>query len=146
MVWIITLGSSFGCMFTLGLFYTYSWFFSLQFLLFFFIQLFCLVAVLRALKQSGPGERKSVAENHMKRRAFFLILITTVSMTIIYVPFIISGLFFILTQEYIEEIFTVGLFCFILAGFVQPVLYLNRVGNSPVFAFDKTLSCLDFRS
>ncbi|KAG1942125.1 hydroxycarboxylic acid receptor 2-like, partial [Pimephales promelas] len=37
--------------------------------------LFCCVAVLRALKQSGPGERgrEREEENHMKRRAFHLI-------------------------------------------------------------------------
>ncbi|ROL50003.1 SCAN domain-containing protein 3 [Anabarilius grahami] len=56
-----------------------------RFLLFLSIQLFCCVAVLRALKQSGPGERrrKREEENHIKRRAFYLLLITTVSMVII---------------------------------------------------------------
>ncbi len=39
-----------------------------QFSLYLSIQLFCLVAVLRALKQSGPGERgrERVETNHMK--------------------------------------------------------------------------------
>ncbi len=48
-----------------------------QQILFFSIQLFCLVAVLRALKQSGPGERVSEREeeSHIKRRAFYVILI-----------------------------------------------------------------------
>ncbi len=133
--WIITLGSCLYCVFTQALFHLYIWFFSLQFLLFLFIQLFCCLAVLRALKQSGPGERKREEENRMKRRAFYIILITTVNMIVSYVPFIISGLFFILSQEYISEMFTVGLFCFILAGFVQPVLYLHRTAK---------LSCLCF--
>ncbi len=76
--WVICLGSCFVCMYTLGEEdqHLYIWFFSLQFLLFFFIQLFCLVTVLRALKQSGPGDRKKEEENHIKRRAFDLILIT----------------------------------------------------------------------
>ncbi len=45
--------------------------------------------------QSAPGERgrKSNEENHMKRRAFHLILITTVDMVILHVPIIISTLF-----------------------------------------------------
>ncbi len=133
--WIITLGSCLCSVFTQALFYFYTWFFSLQFLLFLSIQFFCCVAVLRALKQSGPGERKREEENRMKRRAFYIILITTVNMIVSYVPFIISGLFFILSQEYISEFFTVGLFCFILAGFVQPVLYLHRTAK---------LSCLCF--
>ncbi|XP_056301820.1 P2Y purinoceptor 8-like [Danio aesculapii] len=76
--WIIVLGFCMCGMY--GLLeedrYFYSWFLSIQFLLFLSLQLFCLVAVLRALKQSGPGERKK-EENYMKRRAFHLILITT---------------------------------------------------------------------
>ncbi|XP_067280758.1 chemokine XC receptor 1-like [Pseudorasbora parva] len=99
--WIITLGSCLCCMFTLVScnFYIYICCFSIQFLLFIFIQLFFLVAVLRALKQSGPGERgrEREEENHMKRRAFYLILITTMSMIIIYMPFAFSGLSYILT-------------------------------------------------
>ncbi len=57
-VWILTLGSCFCCMFTMVLFYNYVCFFFLQFFLFLSIQLFCFVAVLRALKLSGPGERE----------------------------------------------------------------------------------------
>ncbi len=86
--WIITLGSCLCSMFILILPNTiaHTWFFALQFLLFILIQLFCLVAVLRALKQSGPGERVRDREekNPMKRRAFYLILITTLSITVIY--------------------------------------------------------------
>ncbi len=63
----------------------YKLFIMAHFFLLFSIQLFCLVAVLRALKQSGPGERvrERKEENHMKRRAFLIILITTVTMLII---------------------------------------------------------------
>ncbi len=132
-VWIITLGFCLSCMFTIVScnFYIYVCCFSLQFLIFLSIQLFCLVTVLRALKQSGPGERgrERVETNHMKSRAFYLILITTVSMIITYVPYIITGLHSILTQGYFQEPFIVAFFCYILAGFVQPVLYLNRVGK-----------------
>ncbi len=113
----------------------YIYFYSIQFLLFFSIQLFCLVAVLRALKQSGPGERgrERKEENSIKRRAFHLILITTVTMTNIYMPLIISGFYFILTRQFIGNLFSVGLLCFILAGFVQPVLYLHRAGKLSCF-------------
>ncbi|XP_051537046.1 C-C chemokine receptor type 2-like [Myxocyprinus asiaticus] len=60
------------------------------------IQLFCLSAVLRALKKSAPGERGREREEkkHMKRRAFYIILIITVTMVIIYAPFVISLLLF----------------------------------------------------
>ncbi|XP_042604396.1 uracil nucleotide/cysteinyl leukotriene receptor-like [Cyprinus carpio] len=135
--WIICLGSCLCCMFTTEQFNyeLYIYFYLIQFLLFFSIQLFCLVTVLRALKQSGPGERgrERKEENCMKRRAFRLILITTVTMTNIYMPLIISGFYFILTQQFIVNLFSVGLLCFILAGFVQPVLYLHRAGKLSCF-------------
>ncbi|XP_042567358.1 C-C chemokine receptor type 8-like [Cyprinus carpio] len=130
--WLITLVSCTCCLFTLFSHYiVYLWFFSLQFLLFLSIQLFCLVTVLRALKQSGPGEKekKREEENHIKRRAFNLILITTVTMIIIYAPFSISAFIVILSQQYLKELFYFGYICFALAGFVQPVLYLHRVGK-----------------
>ncbi|XP_058613440.1 C-C chemokine receptor type 8-like [Onychostoma macrolepis] len=130
--WIIILGSCLCYMFASQFkIHTYIYFYSIQFLLFLSIQLFCLVAVLRALKQSGPGERgrEIKEENHMKTRAFYLILITTVTMSVIYVPFIISGFSFILMRWFIVDLSSFGLLCFILAGFVQPVLYLHRVGK-----------------
>jgi len=55
-VWIITLGSCIFFMFLLNIIKE-TWFFS-TFLIFFSIQLFFIVAVLRALKQSGQGERE----------------------------------------------------------------------------------------
>ncbi|XP_048036471.1 G-protein coupled receptor 35-like [Megalobrama amblycephala] len=133
--WIIILGSCLGCMFIVSHYIVYLWFLSLQFLHFVSIQLFCLVAVLRALKQSGPGERgrERGEENHMKRRAFHIILITTVTMVIIYVPLTFTALFTILTNLIIQEVWSPSMICYVLAGFVQPVLYLHRTGK---------LSCL----
>ncbi|XP_051537038.1 hydroxycarboxylic acid receptor 2-like [Myxocyprinus asiaticus] len=133
--WIITLGACLFCMFCLVSLnmYAQTWFYCMQFLSILFIQLFCLLAVLRALKQSGPGERgrERGEENHMKRRAFYIILITTVNMVILYLPFIISGLFVILTKQYIEALWLTGLISYVLAGFVQPVLYLHCAGKLP---------------
>ncbi|XP_051721342.1 C-C chemokine receptor type 8-like [Ctenopharyngodon idella] len=136
--WIITLSSSLlFCIFIVVSLKTepYIWFSSTAFLLLFSIQLFCLVAVLRALKQSGPGERRREREekNHMKKRAFYLILITTMNMIILYVPFIITGFFVILTQQEIVNFWFPAYLFYVLAGFVQPVLYLQRAGK---------LSCL----
>ncbi|XP_077050322.1 C-C chemokine receptor type 8-like [Siphateles boraxobius] len=135
-VWITTLGSCSAAT-TIQILSnqkTYIWFFSLQFLLFLSIQLFCLVAVLRALKQSGPGERgrEREEENHMKKRAFHLILITTVTLVVMFVPFVITGFLTVLQQQEpqrVSLIWFLGPCCFILAGFVQPVLYLHRVGE-----------------
>ncbi|XP_050948640.1 C-C chemokine receptor type 8-like [Labeo rohita] len=132
-VWIITLGS---CLFYMCFLVSfnikaYTWFFSLQFLLFLCIQMFCLVAVLRALKQSGPGERgrERKEENHIKKRAFYLILITTMNMIILYVPFIVTGFFVIVTHQNFLDFWFPGCLCYVLAGFVQPVLYLQRAGK-----------------
>ncbi|XP_051734816.1 C-C chemokine receptor type 8-like [Ctenopharyngodon idella] len=131
--WIITLGSCLFCIFTLLSFNIepYIWFFSTAFLFFLSIQLFCLVTVLRALKQSGPGERKRERgeENHMKRRAFYLILITTINLIIQYMPFTITGFFVILAQKDIFVFWFPAFLCYVLAGFVQPVLYLQRAGK-----------------
>jgi len=131
--WIITLGSCFFCMFIVSS-YHYNEFvlsFLIQFLLFLSIQLFFLVAVLRALKQSGPGERgrEREVENHMKRRAFYLILIITVSMVVIFFPFIVIGFLTIGTQLNTEHYRSGGLFCFIVGGFVHPFLFLQRTGK-----------------
>ncbi len=137
--WIIICGSCLVCMFTLmsNNMIAHTWFFSTQFIIFLSIQLFCLVAVLRALKQSGPGDRgkQRERENHSKRRAFNLILITTVNMVITYVPIIISGVFIILKNQYNLAFWAPGVVCYVLAGFVQPVLYLHRAGKLSCFGY-----------
>nr|XP_055035549.1 somatostatin receptor type 1-like [Misgurnus anguillicaudatus] len=131
--WIICLGSCLCCILLVVLFpiEIYTLFFSLQFLVLLSIQMFCCVAVLRALKQSGPGERgrERDEENHMKRKAFHIILIITVTTFITYMPYIISGLLMILKTGFTYGFWFIGLICYVLAGFVQPVLYLHRAGK-----------------
>ncbi len=104
-----------------------------QLILFLSIQLFCLVAVLRALKQSGPGERgrEREEENHMKQRAFIIIRIITVTMVVIYVPYIISLLFSLSSSDVSEVISYISYACFALAGLMLPFLFLHRVGKLP---------------
>ncbi|XP_042604402.1 chemokine XC receptor 1-like [Cyprinus carpio] len=134
--WIIIIGSCLCCLFTMvSQNIVYIWLLSMQFLLFFSIQLFCLVAVLRALKQSGPGQRgrQREEEHNMKRRVFYLILVTTASMAIIYGPYIIIGFFTIMINEFMHPLWFIAFICYILSGFVDPVLYLHRTGK---------LSCL----
>ncbi|XP_051734831.1 uracil nucleotide/cysteinyl leukotriene receptor-like [Ctenopharyngodon idella] len=131
--WIMTLGSCLCCMLILVSvnIIAHTRFVLLQFIFFLSIQLFCCFAVLRALKQSGPGERRREREeeNNMKRRAFYLILITTVTLVITYVPVSISAFFTILGQQYSLLFWYPALFCYVLAGFVQPVLYLHQGGK-----------------
>ncbi|XP_056301822.1 C-C chemokine receptor type 8-like [Danio aesculapii] len=130
--WMIALGSCALCLYTLTLNKTHehAWFSSVELTLIISIQLFCLVAVLKALKQSGPGERKrEKEENLMKRRAFHLILITTVNMIVLYFPFAVTSVSIILTGKSTPTVWITGLSCFLLAGFVQPFLYLRRAGK-----------------
>ncbi|XP_056587674.1 G-protein coupled receptor 4-like [Triplophysa dalaica] len=131
--WIISLGSCSATRFLGGTqnFTGHSWFFSVQFVVFLSVQLFCCLAVLRALKQSGPGERgrEREEENHMKRRAFNLILIITVNMIIINVPMIVSGVITIFMQQNIPALWIPSNICYVLAGFVHPALYLYRAGK-----------------
>jgi len=65
----------------------------------------------------------------MKRRAFYLILITTVSLAITYVPFTITGLITILTATNFPILWSISYICFMLADLVQPVQYLHRTGK-----------------
>ncbi|XP_059397950.1 proteinase-activated receptor 3-like [Carassius carassius] len=137
LAWIYIFGYSLFCMFSFLSFtlYIYIWFISLQFVIYFPIQLFCLVAVIRALKQLGPGERRREREeeNHMKRKAFYVIRITTASLFITYVPFIITGFHSVATQQNIQIAWSFSYICFMLAGFVQPGLYLYRTGKLSSF-------------
>lgn len=73
--------------------------------------------------KTGPGEklREREEENHMKRRAFQVILITTVNTVIINIPNAVLGFVTVLTQQYSNAILLTGLAFLILAGFVHPV-------------------------
>ncbi len=137
-VWITALSSCLFGMFTVFKHINvYMCCFLLQFLLFLSVNLFCSLAVLWALKKPGPGERgrERKDENHMKRRAFHLILIITVTMVTMFVPVIIRGFLFLFLPQYAPILTSFSLLCFILPGFVQPVLYLHQVGKLPFFCW-----------
>ncbi len=104
-----------------------------HFIIFLAINLFCCLAVLRALKKPGPGDigRHRDKENHLKRKAFYLILINTVSLVITYVPGSITALQYILSIPASRVLESLGLTCFFLPGFVQPLLFIHRVGKLP---------------
>ncbi len=127
--WISTLGSCLFCMFIPFNSSPYTRLFTVQFLLFTFVQLFSLVAILRTLKQSGPGEKEKEKEkeNQMKRRAFIHILITTMALVFISVPYKISA--FILTHSNVSALWFIVSVGYLLDGFVQPVLFLRRTGK-----------------
>ncbi len=66
--------------------------------------------------KTGPGEklREREEENHMKRRAFQVILITTVNTVIINIPNAVLGFVTVLTQQYSNAILLTGLAYLIL--------------------------------
>ncbi len=104
-----------------------------HFIVFLAINLFCCLAVLRALKKPGPGVRgrERDEENHIKRRAFFLILINTVTLVITYVPSSVTAFQYMLSIPASQLLESLGLTCFLLPGFVQPLLFIHRVGKLP---------------
>ncbi len=72
----------------------------------------------------------------MKSRAFYLILVTTISLVITYVPFTITGLISLLTNKSFSILWSISYLCFILADLVQPVHFLHRAGK--LFCFCST--------
>ncbi|XDV38334.1 hypothetical protein PO909_007773 [Leuciscus waleckii] len=137
-VWIIILMScvfpTFTFCFTSYSFHMFLFmcYYLCQALLTFSIMLFCCVAVLRALKQSGPGERGREKENRMKRRAFNIIVTIIMAMLLVYASFLLTGLSYFLTHEYIVTHWCIGQILFLLGGLVQPLLYLHRTGKLPL--------------
>ncbi len=105
----------------------------IHFIIFLAINLFCCLAVVRALKKPGPGVRgrERDEENHIKRRAFFLILITSVTLVITYVPSSVTAFQYILSIPASQLLESLSLTCFLLPGFVQPLLFIHRVGKPP---------------
>ena len=96
------------------------------------VKLYCCTAILRVLKQPGPGEANKQTEGmgKMKRRAFRIILIVTVSVILVYVPLMVvtsskSYLASYLFLDIINVCYTISIF----AGFVQALLFLQRAGK-----------------
>ncbi|ROJ30590.1 G-protein coupled receptor 4 [Anabarilius grahami] len=110
--------------------YHFAYFYLSQFSVYLSINLFCCLAVLRALKQPGPGERGG--EKNMKGRAFYVILTTTVTLLIIYVPSIFMSLRYLLSIPSFPGLDSLSLICYLIAGFVQPLHFIYRVGKLPL--------------
>ncbi|XP_058242448.1 G-protein coupled receptor 4-like [Hemibagrus wyckioides] len=132
--WIIVLGFS-----VLSLFVPYRCVFYYillpEYLLVFSIKILCSVAVLKALRKPGPGEKlhvKDVESNRMKKKAFCLIVISLFFMVITYCPILV---FIFVYDSLLETQRWIGLtlyyYLMIVAGFVHPFLYLHRVGKLP---------------
>ncbi len=95
------------------------------------LKLFCCLAVLRALKQSGPGAkgRAKTKENLIKRRAFQIIVLILMATVVTYAAYLVAALIYLLTGQFISMLWTAGHVCVVLGGLVQPLLYLYRTGK-----------------
>jgi len=132
-VWlVIVIACVFACVdVSQNQFYFFVCFSLSQALLCLSVKLFCCLAVLRALKQSGPGEKgKYIAkDNLVKRRAFNIIVLIIMATVVMYSAYLVAAAIFVLTHKFISKAWIVGHVCFVLGGMVQPLLYLNRTGK-----------------
>ncbi|KAI7794543.1 putative somatostatin receptor type 2-like, partial [Triplophysa rosa] len=104
------------------------------FLVFFGVKLYTCMMVLKALVRPGPGDNVKDRDrvNQDKIKAFRIILMVIASSMLTYGPAIIT---LILRYIVADETFLLGwsvCLCFaVMSGFVQPFLYLKRVGKLP---------------
>ncbi|XP_056589602.1 P2Y purinoceptor 3-like [Triplophysa dalaica] len=103
---------------------------------FFLIKLYTCSMVLKALVRPGPRQREAV--NRDKIKAFRIMQIVLVSSMFTYIPVICSlVLYHILVYERFLWYWSISLSTGIIMGFVQPFLYLRKVGKlSLCFSFN----------
>lgn len=98
----------------------------------FLVQLFCCVETLGALIRPGPGEGNQESNGMIsaKLKAFRIIVITTVSVALTYIPYIISiVLFGHLSEEDSSKLFCIAAYTTLVAGFIPAGLYIHRAGK-----------------
>lgn len=90
--------------------------------------------VLKALLRPGPGDdiKKRNGVNRDKLKAFWIIVMVLVSSVLTYGPSTISlVLYYFIDSERFLWSWTVSMCLGLMSGFVQPILYLKRVGKLP---------------
>lgn len=98
------------------------------------VKLYCCIACLLVLKQPGPGEgvRQREGMSSIKRKAFRIILILTVSVFIVYVPLLVALLLrCYLAKKIFDTIRNVCYTCTTFIGLIQALLILQRFGKLP---------------
>ncbi|XP_064860588.1 G-protein coupled receptor 35-like [Oncorhynchus nerka] len=130
-VWLVVLGFCVVALF-MSFSTTFYYFYMAQYLVVFSIELFCCLAVLRALRRPGPGEgeREGEGMSNMKRKAFWIILVILVSVVVSVLPVMVTVSF----QGYLNFndfyfALSISFSLIIISGFVQPLLYLHRAGK-----------------
>ncbi|KAI5617501.1 uracil nucleotide/cysteinyl leukotriene receptor-like [Silurus asotus] len=132
-IWITTLGYCVYSLFALTLNDMYMFlcaYLPLYFLLL-TVKLFCSLAIFRALKYPGPGQHSKDKEaNTMKKKAITVILIITVTMIFQYAPMFFVGILYkTLSVAEFNLLWCIVVVIFLLLGYVNPFLYINRVGS-----------------
>lgn len=115
--------------------YLYLYYFFILSLLLFSVKLFCCLSVLWTLKRPGPGEKNPEKKsNTMKRRAFKIILMTMISMAVNFFLYVAAiPLQCCLKSFDFFNALTICLALALLAGLIQPLIYLRRAGKVPCF-------------
>lgn len=133
-VWTTTLGYCVYSLYVLTLknmFMFVCAYLPLYFLLL-FMKLFCSLAIFKALKYPGPGDKWKEREeaNHMKKKAITVILIITMTMFFQYTPMVFVGILYkTLSMENFDLLWCIGVVMFLLLGYVSQFLYIYRVGS-----------------
>ena len=99
----------------------------------FSIQLICSVLILRALRQTRPGEGDRNGEMaNTKLRAFKVVLLITVVMTVNYLPMMLLLVFHsFLSSSQLSLATSVYFAILVPIGFVQPLVFIHRAGKLP---------------
>lgn len=99
------------------------------------VMLFCCLAIIKALKQPGPGEvvRQEVKANQAKMKAFKAILTILLSLQVDYIIIIAVGVMLMsgVSPEVKSISFYMSFLTTVITGFTYPLLYLRRMRKLP---------------
>lgn len=129
--WLVILGSCLMCASVPRTEKSFNFFCTVSFVVWFSVMVFCCLAVLKALKQPGPGEgdrERGGTNNIIKMRAFRIILVILCTSLIYYLPVMMVPLFYLAyhSQMFLDFAILIVALIVVAAGFVQPILYLRR--------------------
>ncbi|XP_034544549.1 P2Y purinoceptor 4-like [Notolabrus celidotus] len=130
-IWLIILASCLYSPFTFFKpLYMYAYF--IQTVLLLGVMLFCCLSVLRALKRPGPGDKETgkKTSNAMKRKAFKIISLIMVFMTIHFFLYMAAIPPQCCLKKF-HDVFSLFITVSLTTGSIQPLLYLQRFGKLP---------------
>lgn len=101
------------------------------------VELFCSLSILAILKRSGPGgvheskEGERERSSLVKKRAFIIVSLLQVKLMVNYLPLIVVSSMeaLISDKQLIGDLVTLGITFSFFGSFIQPLMYLYRVGR-----------------